>query len=154
MRFNTSNYRSIAGKKGISDEEVRKRTGLSEKTFLWILENRFIEVQTLELIADAVGCTAGELSAPDSTMAGENCIEWGKDQKRATLTLSQRRIITRVEKLAQSHPEECWIVVRNPDGSICAHVPTEWIRINPGQQLTDEQREKLSNKMREKHQKR
>ncbi|MDO4333202.1 MAG: helix-turn-helix domain-containing protein [Eubacteriales bacterium] len=149
MRFNTSNYRSITGKKGISDEEVRKRAGLSEKTFSWILENRFIEVQTLELIADAVGCTAGELSAPDSTMASENCIEWGKDQKCATLTLSQRRIITRVEKLAQFHPGECQIVVRNPDGSICAHVPAEWIRVNPVRVTTEKQKESARCKIRE-----
>lgn len=144
MRFNTSNYRVITGKMGISDEEVRKRTGLSEKTFKWILENRYVEVQTLELIADAVGCTANALSLPDSTMAAENCIEWAKDQKLATLTLSQRRTITRVEKLAKSRPEECQIVVRNPDGSICAHVPANWIRINPVKVMTESQKKMLN----------
>lgn len=141
MRFNTSNYRVIAGKMGISDEEVRKRTGLSENTFKWILENRYIEVHTLELIADAVGCTANELSSQDPTMMVENCIEWAKNQKFATLTLSQRRTTTRVEKLAKSRPEECQIVARNSDGSICAHVPANWIRINPTKVMTESQKE-------------
>lgn len=148
MRFNTSNYRVITGKKGISDEKVRKSTGLSEKTFLWILENQYIEVHTLELIADAVGCMIAELSLPDSTMCNENCIEWHKDQEQATLTLSQRRTISRVEKLAASRPEECQIIARNPDGSVYAHIPVSWIRINPGMQLTEERREKLADSMR------
>lgn len=148
MRFNTDNYRIIVDKKHISDDEVMKRTGLSEKTFLWILENRNIELQTLELFADAVGCSVAELSLPDSTMCKENCIEWYKDQEQATLTLSQRRTISRVEKLAVSYPEECQIIARNKDGSIYAHIPVDWIRINPGKQLTEEQRKKLADSMR------
>lgn len=147
MRFNTSNYRIITGKNGISDEEVRKSTGLSEKTFLWILENQYIEVPTLELIADAVGCTAAELSLPDSIPCNENCMEWHKDQEQATLTLSQRRIISRVEKLAASRPEECQIIARNPDGSVCAHIPVSWIRINPKRELTEEQREERAGRL-------
>ncbi|WP_081332700.1 helix-turn-helix domain-containing protein [Eisenbergiella tayi] len=147
MRFNTSNYRVITGKKGISDEEIRKSTGLSEKTFLWILENQYIEVQTLELIADAVGCTVAELSLPDSTMCNENCIEWHKDQVQATLTLSQRRTISRVEKLAATRPEECQIIARNPDGSVYAHIPVSWIRINPKRELTEEQREEMAGRL-------
>ena len=148
MRFNTSNYRVIAGKKGISDEEVRKSTGLSEKTFSWILENQYIEDQTLELITDAVGSPVSDLSLPDSTMCNENCIEWHKDQEQASMTLSQRRVISRVEKLAASRPEECQIVARNPVGSIYAHIPVSWIRINPGMQLSEEQREEKAAAMR------
>lgn len=37
----------------------------------------------------------------------ENAIEWLKDEKRATLSLSQRRTISRVKQLAEQYPEEC-----------------------------------------------
>lgn len=81
-------------------------------------------------------------------MDDKNCIRWHKDQEQATMTLSQRRVIFRVEKLAASRPEECQIIARNPDGSVYAHIPVSWIRINPGMQLTEEQREKLADSMR------
>ncbi len=71
----------------------------------------------------------------------ENCIEWVKDQERTTVSLSQRRIISRVEKLALERPEECQIVARNADGSICAHVPVTWIKISPPAIRTENQRE-------------
>ena len=148
MKFNTENYRAIIGRKNISDDAVRKSTGLSEKAFNWILENRAIECQTLELIADAIGCPAADLSLPDATMCNENCIEWCRGQEQATLTLTQRKTITRVEKLAVSRPEECQIVRKNPDGSIVAHIPVSWIRINPNLQLTEEQREERAAAMR------
>lgn len=147
MRLNVDNYRCILGKSGLNDDEVCKRTGLSPKTLLWILENRFIEVSTLEHIADAIGCTPGEIMAPDITGYSENCIEWIKDQKQATLSLSQRRTISRVKKLAEKYPEECQIVAENKDGSVYAHIPVSWIKINPSMKLTEEQRTKRAEVM-------
>ena len=35
----------------------------------------------------------------------ENCIEWIKDEEKATLSLTQRRTISRVKKLAAKHPD-------------------------------------------------
>lgn len=61
MRLNTDNYHAIADEKHISDDSVRKSTGLSERALNWILENRAIECQTLELIADAIGFPCGRL---------------------------------------------------------------------------------------------
>ncbi len=78
----------------------------------------------------------------------ENVIEWIRDEKRATLSLSQRRTISRVKQLAEQYPEECQIVAENKDGSVCAHVPVEWIRINPGMELTEEQRKKKAETLR------
>lgn len=78
----------------------------------------------------------------------ENVIEFIKDEKRATVTFSQGRYKTRIKKLAEQKPEECQIVEENQDGSICAHVPVDWIRINPGKDLTDEQRASLADRMR------
>ena len=37
---------------------------------------------------------------------------------------------------------------RNLDGSIVAHIPVSWIRINPNLQLTEEQREERAVAMR------
>ena len=144
MRLNVNNYCAILSKSGLNNAEVCKCTGLSEKTLLWILENRFIEVSTLERIAEAIGCTPGEIAAPDITGFSENSIEWVRDQQQATLSLSQRRIISRVKSLAKKYPEECQIMTENPDGSIYAHIPVEWIRINPGKNLTEEQRQAIA----------
>lgn len=149
MRLNVDCYRRILAEKRLSDMEVIKSTGLSERTYKWILENGFIECETLERIADAVGCQVGEILKPDYDGYAENVIEWVKDEKRATLSLSQRRTISRVKQLAEQYPEECQIVAENKDGSVCAHVPVSWIRINPGMELAEEQREKRAETMRE-----
>lgn len=148
MRLNTEAYRRILEKNGLNDDKVCKCTGLSEKTFLWILDNGYIETSTLERIADAMSCSVSEIMLPDYENCTENVIEWQKDGKTATLTLSQRRTITKVKKLAGTRPAECQIIVGNKDGSICAHIPTSWIRINPGMELTREQKEEKATRFR------
>ncbi|MBR5129213.1 MAG: helix-turn-helix transcriptional regulator [Firmicutes bacterium] len=144
MRLHVDNYRRILDEKGLSDQQVCKSTGLSEKTLNWILKNRYLEVATAELIADALGCEVKEIYASDSNDCVENVIEWMKDGGQATVTLSQRSMITRVKKLAAERPEECQIVAENEDGSICAHVPRSWIKIKPSRQLSEEQRKEIS----------
>ncbi len=138
LRLNVSSYRRITDKNGLKDEEVCKRTGLSEKTLSWILDNQYTEGSTLERIADAIGCTPDEIALPDTMRNTENVIEWLRDQEQATLTLTQPRTITSVKKLADKHPEECRIVSENKDGSICAHVPVRWITVRPPRQLSEE----------------
>ena len=69
----------------------------------------------------------------------ENVIEFIKDEKRATVTFSQGRFKTKIRKLAESHPEECQIVAENKDGSICAHVPVNWVKISPVKQMSEKQ---------------
>lgn len=147
MRLNTDNYRAILKEKRLSDEYVQKVTGLSKMTYFWILENGFIECETLERIADAVGCKVGDILRPDYEGYSENVIEWVRDGERATLSLSQRRTISRVKQLAKSHPEECQIVAENKDGSICAHIPVSWVRINPSRELSDEQRRQIAERL-------
>lgn len=71
----------------------------------------------------------------------ENVIEFLENQQRATVTFSQGRYKTRIRKLARSRPEECQIVAENKDGSICAHIPTVWVRITPPPARTEAQRE-------------
>lgn len=79
----------------------------------------------------------------------ENAIEFLNGDKRATLSLSQRRYITKVEKLAEKYPDECEIVAHNKDGSICAHVPISWIKISPPRQMSDEQKQACAERLRE-----
>ena len=153
MRLNVDCYRRILAEKRLSDVEVIKSTGLSERTYKWILENGFIECETLERIADAGECQVGDIlksdPLPKDEKYTENVIEWVKDGERATLSLSQRRTISRVKQLAEQYPDECQVLAENKDGSLYAHIPVSWIRINPGMELTEEQREKRAETMRE-----
>lgn len=77
----------------------------------------------------------------------ENCIEWIKDEERATLSLSQRRTISRVRQLAAQYPDQCQIVAENKDGSICAHIPVSWVKINPPRELSEEQRQQIAERL-------
>lgn len=148
MRLNVEYYRCILTEKGILDDEVINSTGLSKRTYEWILKNGFIECETLERIADAIGCNVGDILKPDYEGYSENVIEWVKDEERATLSLSQRQTITRIKELAESYPEECQILAENKDGSVYAHIPVKWIRINPSLNLSEEQKKKKAEIMR------
>lgn len=66
----------------------------------------------------------------------ENFIECIRGEKTASITFSQERFKTRLEKLAGERPEECQILERNKDGSIFAHVPLSWIKISPPRPCT------------------
>lgn len=72
----------------------------------------------------------------------ENVIEFIRDEKTATVSFTQGRYITRIKELAKQKPDECKIVYTNKDGSIVAHIPTSWIKINPSRELSDEVKEK------------
>lgn len=148
MRLNVSNYLDILSKKQLTDEYVQKATGLSKMTYLWILKRGFIECSTLERIADAVGCPVEDILSPDYEGYAENVIELVKDDKRATLSLSQRRTITRIKELAEKYPDKCEILAENKDGSLYAHIPVEWVRINPGMNLTDEQKAERAKRLK------
>lgn len=71
----------------------------------------------------------------------ENAIEWYKGDKQATVSLTTERYITRIKKYAEDYPDECQIVAINDDSSICAHIPTKWIKISPTRKVSDEQKE-------------
>lgn len=90
----------------------------------------------------------------------ENVIEWIRGQQTATLTLTRGPLVTRVKKLAEQRPEECQIIAQNEDGSILAHVPVKWSRINPTLTLSEEEKERrkeialnMVEKRKQKHQK-
>lgn len=151
MRINIEKYKAVLAKNQITDEDVKRLTGLSEKTYLWIMDNGFIECETMERLVDAAGCKPSDILCADYEIYQEkyteNVIEWVKDEKRATLTLSQRRTISRVKRLAEKYPDKCQILAENKDGSIYAHITVSWIRINPEMELTDEQRQQIAKRL-------
>ena len=60
----------------------------------------------------------------------ENCIEWLNGDDTITVTLSQKKYITKVEKLAVKWPELVTICDRNADGSIVAHLPLKALKLS------------------------
>lgn len=79
----------------------------------------------------------------------ENVIEWLNGQDIAVLTLSERRYISRVRKLSASTSGVTdWHT--NPDGTIYARVPLDWIKISPPKRmnLSEEERQKRAERMR------
>ncbi len=77
----------------------------------------------------------------------ENVIEFLLNEKRATVTFSQGRFKSRIRKLAKDYPEKCQIVAENKDGSICAHVPVDWVKISPLKKVSEAQRERAREQM-------
>ena len=77
----------------------------------------------------------------------ENVIEFLKDSEKATVTFSQGRYKTRIRTLAKQRPGECQIVAENKDGSLCAHIPTSWVKIIPTRELSDEQRQEIGERL-------
>ena len=79
----------------------------------------------------------------------ENAIEWINGQDMVTVTLSQGRYISKVKKLAEKFPDEVKIVKENSDGTILAHIPLNYIKINrASRDLTEEEREELAERAR------
>lgn len=148
MKLNVKKVSQIMGEQRVSSEDVCFKTGLSAKSFEWILENGFCSIDAVERIADVLEVEANQIITDDFG-ENENAIEFLKDSDRATATLCQGRFIIRVRKLAESHPGECQIVAENKSGSIVAHIPTSWIKINPPRELSEEERQKRAEQMRQ-----
>lgn len=151
MRFNTKKYQELMAEQELTQEIICKTTGLGKRSFQWIMTNGFASEDAMERLAEVTGTPVGELLLPDISGTTENAIEFIKHSKRATVTFSQGRYISRIKKLAEKYPEECEIVAidRIPDEGeiLCAHIPTAWIRINPGKDLTEEQRNAIGKRL-------
>lgn len=60
----------------------------------------------------------------------ENAIEWLTGQDTITVSLTQKRFINRVRKLAKKYPKSIEIVAENNDGSIMAHLPINALHLS------------------------
>lgn len=148
MRLNINKYQEMMQQRNIEKADIERMTGITVQTLDWIFENEYLEVSTLERLAQVVECDTREIALPDH-YGNENVIEWVKDGKTETLSLTQGRTISRVMKLAKRRPEECKIVAQNTDGSICARVPVGWIKISPIREVSEEQKEAARARMKE-----
>lgn len=79
----------------------------------------------------------------------ENVIEWITGSDQATLSLSQKRTITRAKKLAEQYPDEVQIVAENEDGSVCVHMPVNYIRFNRPMELSEEEKARRAQFLRD-----
>lgn len=80
----------------------------------------------------------------------ENCIEWLTGQHTITCTFSQPKFIKKVENLQSNHPEKVKILARNKDGTILCKLPIKALKLSIiERELTDEQRQELSKKFKE-----
>lgn len=90
----------------------------------------------------------------DYELEQENAIEWIRNSNKATVTFSQGRFISKIEKLAKRFPNEVEIVNRNYNNSgnvssIVAHIPVSYIKLNNRTpNLSDEEREALRERAR------
>lgn len=76
----------------------------------------------------------------------DNVIEFERGTKIASFTFSQKKFITRIQKLKEKYPAEVDFIA-NPDGSIFGHVPIDWVKINPKRQISEEQRQAAAERL-------
>ncbi len=149
MRLRTKEYKEIMQEKGLTAEQICKGTGLSEFSFHWILNNGgFVSDGTLKALAIATDVKLEEIIKPDPSDNIENGIEFIKDAETAVAQFSQGRFKTRIKRLAAKHPEECQILAENPDGTLLAHIPVEWVKIIPPRQLSEGEKQKRADAIR------
>ena len=82
----------------------------------------------------------------------ETCFNYTTRDK-AFFSSDERRFITKVRKLKEKYPDKVRII-REPednDGCIYCELPVEWFTVRVPKQMnyTDEQREKMSERMRQ-----
>lgn len=73
----------------------------------------------------------------------ENLIEFYSNDNQATVTFNQQKFITKIKKLSIERPEEVSITHTNKDGSIVAHIPVSYIKLNPPKVISEERKEVL-----------
>lgn len=146
MRLNVKRYQELMKEQNMDKTDIERMTGITIYTLDWIFENEYLEVSTLERLAQVVNCDTREIALPDHNNI-ENVIEWLRDGRTATLSLTQGRYISKVMKLAKSNPEECQVIAENKDGSVCVKVPIGWIKVNPPKQYTEEQKKEMASRL-------
>ncbi len=72
----------------------------------------------------------------------ETIYEHERGSETFTITAAERWSVSMVRRLKEKRPDEVEIVTENPDGSLVAKMPREWMRIRPKRLsgLTDDQR--------------
>ena len=86
-----------------------------------------------------------------SSDTGECVIEWLRNAKTATVTFpNNTKYKNRIIQLEAEYPQEVQICKENKDGSIVAHIPVSYIKINRSKrELTEEQRKELADRLKQ-----
>lgn len=79
-------------------------------------------------------------------LQNENAIEFLKDSKRATVTLTQGRYVSKVRRLAEQYPDDVQII-SDMEGVLVAHIPTKFVKISAPRRVSDEQKEEMSRRL-------
>ena len=82
----------------------------------------------------------------------ETCITFLEGDTKVGIYTSQRKYINKIMKLKEQYPDEVVINRTNPDGSICADVPADWMRLpqpKAKRNYTPEQREAQRQRLKE-----
>lgn len=80
MRLNVNKYQEMMKQQNIEKEDIERMTGITVQTLGWIFKNEYLEVSTLERLAQIVKCDTNEIALPDH-YGNENTIEWIRDGK-------------------------------------------------------------------------
>ena len=67
----------------IEKADIERMTGIAVQTSDWIFENEYLEVSTLERLAEVVDCDTREIALPDYH-DNENGLEVEKQQRSAS----------------------------------------------------------------------
>lgn len=73
------------------------------------------------------------------------------DKENGYFSSDERKWITKVRKLKEKFPDQVQILAEpeSNDGCIYCRLPASWLKIVPKKVLTDKQREKLSERMKQ-----
>lgn len=75
-------------------------------------------------------------------LESENVIEWVTGDNTITLTISQRKFVTKIKRLAEKHPDKVQILAENKNGSLLAKLPIGALKLNiVEREMTEEQKE-------------
>lgn len=81
----------------------------------------------------------------------ETCFNYcEKGDDKGSFASNEQRWITHIRKLAEKHPDKC-IILKQPEengGFIYARMPTSWLKIRPNRDISDEQRQAMSERFR------
>lgn len=70
----------------------------------------------------------------------DNCVEYLNGSQIATFTFSQKKMVNKMLKFAESHPDEVDVII-NPDGTMFGHIPVDWLKISPKRKVSEAQKE-------------
>lgn len=79
----------------------------------------------------------------------ETTIDYVVGDKEFTYYTAERRLISKLLKQAEAHPNEVKITHTNPDGSIIVHLPIRWFKApSPPKKVSDKQCEVMRERMK------